>query len=211
MQLKSECRFTCIRMYVTYIYCELEVEVERSSGIFSWFHADTFVFVCQTLALSHSLAQTHTHTPIYNVYTRIYWRSLKLSYWFFVVVILVGALHRPKWRPRARNCGARSIRNCLDACTSLLQCLCTYIYVCVGMCDPTCILRRQSDAAHSSFSCSVRSLSFHSAALCYPCQRFLVVAVVAVSRCHCLACLHLLWLCVTLVFPEHQNTEKKKK
>lgn len=133
MQLKSECRFTCIRMYVTYIYCELEVEVERSSGIFSWFHADTFVFVCQTLALSHSLAQTHTHTPIYNVYTRIYCRSLKLSYWFFVVVILVGALHRPKWRPRARNCGARSIRNCLDACTSLLQCLCTYIHICVCM------------------------------------------------------------------------------
>lgn len=53
-------------MYVThiqtYIYCELEVEVERSSGIFSWFHADTFVFVCQTLALSHSLAKTATHT-----------------------------------------------------------------------------------------------------------------------------------------------------
>lgn len=163
-----------IYMYVThihtYIYCELEVEVERSSGIFSWFHADTFVFVCQTLALSHSLAQRDRHTHTHNDF-----RSLKLSYWFFVVVIFVGALHRPKWRPRARNCGARSIRNCSDVCT----CLSCSVYVLACVCEYVCVtphafrdaratqrsafeLQLFSSLAQFSFCCALLSMSTFS-------------------------------------------------
>lgn len=48
-----------------------------------------FLFVKRLRSLILLLKQPHTHT--YNDL-----RSLKLSYWFFVVVIFVGALHRPK-------------------------------------------------------------------------------------------------------------------
>lgn len=146
MHFIRQCMFVCVSVCTANWRWNVAVEFLVDS-----MPTHLFLFVKRSLILL--LAHTHGHTLIETF-------VLVFSCCYFC-----GCIAPPQMTPPH---AAHALYLCLSCCVRVSACVCVTPH---AFRDANRAPQSTPQPAHFSFSCSVRSLSFHSAALCYPCQR----------------------------------------